>query len=93
MPAKANHEQETSMGVVAGADEAVATERPLSGAEIAAFHRDGYVSLPGFFSGAEIEPLRRACLDDPTIGGRIRGQRRERAGGDRLDRIQRHLAR
>jgi ectoine hydroxylase len=49
-----------------------ATERPLTADHIAAFHRDGYVIIPGFFSREEIEPLRLACLADPTIGGKIR---------------------
>jgi ectoine hydroxylase len=42
--------------------------RTLSQAEIAQYHNDGYVLLPGFFTAEEIEPLRRSCLDDPSIG-------------------------
>ena len=45
--------------------------RSLSQAEIARYHGDGYVRLPGFFSADEIEPLRRACLDDPSLGGAL----------------------
>ena len=48
------------------------TERPLSAEQIAAFHRDGYVIVPGFFTAEEIEPLRSACLADPSIGGKLR---------------------
>ena len=48
------------------------TEHPLSAEQIAAFHRDGYVIVPGFFSAEEIEPLRSACLADPSIGGKLR---------------------
>src|ERR1700679_1772749 len=40
--------------------------------QIALFERDGFVVIPGFFSGAEIAPLREACIADPTIGGRLR---------------------
>jgi ectoine hydroxylase len=39
--------------------------------QIAVFERDGFVVLPGFFSGGEIAPLREACHADPTIGGRL----------------------
>lgn len=48
------------------------TERPLTAEQIAAFYRDGYVIVPGFFSQDEIEPLRSACLADPSIGGKLR---------------------
>ena len=48
------------------------TERPLSAEQLAAFHRDGYVIVPGFFTAEEIEPLRSACLADPSIGGKLR---------------------
>lgn len=53
------------------AGERIATTRPLSADEIAAYHRDGFVLLPGFLAADEIEPLRRACLADPTIGGNL----------------------
>ena len=45
--------------------------RKLSRAEIAQYHRDGYVCLPGFFAPQEIEPLRRACHADPSLGGAL----------------------
>ena len=45
--------------------------RKLSRAEIAQYHKDGYVCLPGFFAAQEIEPLRRACRDDPSLGGAL----------------------
>ena len=40
--------------------------------QVAVFERDGFVVLPGFFSGEEIAPLREACHADPSIGGRLR---------------------
>jgi ectoine hydroxylase len=40
--------------------------------QVALFERDGFVVIPGFFSDAEIAPLREACIADPTIGGRLR---------------------
>ncbi len=49
------------------------SERPLTPQEIAAYHRDGYVILRGFFKPDEIEPLRLKLLGDPTVGGRVRG--------------------
>jgi hypothetical protein len=48
-----------------------ATTRPLTSDEIAAYHRDGFVFLPGFFGAAEIEPLRQSCLADPLVGGNL----------------------
>jgi hypothetical protein len=43
----------------------------LSAEQIAAYRRDGFVALPGFFAAEEIEPLRRACLADPEIEGAL----------------------
>ncbi|HEX4568944.1 MAG TPA: phytanoyl-CoA dioxygenase family protein [Dongiaceae bacterium] len=43
----------------------------LTGDQIEAYRRDGFVALPGFFAAAEIEPLRRACLADPEIEGAL----------------------
>src|ERR1700737_4950924 len=48
------------------------TEHPLSAEEMAAFYRDGFVIVRGFFTREEIEPLRAACLADPSIGGKLR---------------------
>ena len=45
--------------------------RILSQGEITQYHTDGYVFLPGFFASEEIEPLRRACLNDPSLGGAL----------------------
>jgi len=39
--------------------------------QIAQYRRDGFVVLLGFFAKDEIEPLRRACHEDPTIGGAL----------------------
>ena len=44
--------------------------RKLSQAEISLYRADGYVRLPGFFSAAEIEPLRSAC-HAATLGGAL----------------------
>jgi len=48
------------------------SEKLLTPAQVEAFHRDGFVVVPAFFSPAEIAPLAEACLADPTIGRRIR---------------------
>lgn len=48
------------------------TDHPLTPRDIAVYERDGFVVLPGFFSDAEIAPLRDACRADPSIGGRLR---------------------
>jgi len=48
------------------------TEHPLTADQMAAFYRDGYVIVRGFFTAEEIEPLRSACLADPSIGGKLR---------------------
>src|ERR1700761_6877551 len=58
--------------IVKDMDAEVTTEKPLSASQIAAFNRDGFVIIPGFFSPEEIEPLRQACLDDPSICGKVR---------------------
>ncbi len=47
--------------------------RPLSDEQIAAFQRDGYLRIPGFFDAGEMEPLRRAYREDPTINGQMYG--------------------
>jgi len=50
----------------------VSTEKKLDAAQVAAFQRDGYVIVPGFFAPEEIGPLAEACAADPSVGGRIR---------------------
>lgn len=50
----------------------IKTTRPVTPREVALFERDGFVVLPGFFSDAEVAPLREACLEDPSIGKRLR---------------------
>jgi hypothetical protein len=50
-----------------------ASERPLSETEIAAYWRDGFVALPGFFGPDEIAPLQAACRADPTLDGALVG--------------------
>lgn len=55
----------------AGKAAEIVTARPVTPAEVASYHRDGFVLLPGFFSAAEIEPLRRACHADPMVGGNL----------------------
>ena len=65
--------------------------RALSTGQIAAYHRDGYLPLPGFFSPEEIAPCREAIARDPSIGGRLfhvhdgHGGSREDRDGYRLD--------
>ncbi len=43
----------------------------LTADQIAGYHRDGFLVLPGFFAGNEIEPLASACLADPEIEGAL----------------------
>ena len=47
------------------------TERPLTPDQIVAYHRDGYLVVPGFFDADEIAPMQRALEDDPSVGGRL----------------------
>lgn len=49
----------------------IATTRPLSPDEIAAYHRDGLVFVRGLFAEDEIAPLQAACRADPTIDGNL----------------------
>ena len=67
---------------------------PLGPEEIDAYHRDGYVYLPGFFSPQEVAPICEAIAHDPSIGGRIEHvhdgiseTKRDRDNGYRLDYI------
>ena len=66
----------------------------LSAGQIEAYHRDGYLFVPGFFSPEELAPARAAIARDPSIGGRLEhvhdgaGETREdRDNGYRLDYI------
>jgi ectoine hydroxylase len=43
----------------------------LSPEDLAAYERDGFVRLPGFFSVEEIEPLAQACRADPEVEGAL----------------------
>jgi ectoine hydroxylase len=43
----------------------------LSPAERAAYERDGFLRLPGFFAREEVEPLSRACRADPELEGAL----------------------
>ena len=45
----------------------------LTTGHIADYNRDGYVVLRCFFDPAEVEPLRQACLADPTVAGGLKG--------------------
>lgn len=47
------------------------TERPLTPDQIVAYHRDGYLVVPGFFDADEIAPAQKALADDPSVGGRL----------------------
>ena len=47
------------------------TQHPLTPDQIVAYHRDGYLHIPGFFDAAEIAPVQAALRDDPGVGGRL----------------------
>ena len=47
--------------------------RQLSDEQIADYHRDGLLRVPGLFDVDEFEPLRRAFRDDPTLNGALYG--------------------
>ncbi|MDA1070137.1 MAG: phytanoyl-CoA dioxygenase family protein [Proteobacteria bacterium] len=47
------------------------TQHPLTPDQIVAYHRDGYLHIPGFFDAAEIAPVQPALRDDPGVGGRL----------------------
>ena len=70
----------------------MAGRHALSIEQVAAYHRDGYLHLPGFFSPEEIAPCREAIARDPSIGGRLfhvhdgyDETRGDRSSGYRLD--------
>ena len=39
--------------------------------QIVAYHRDGYLHVPGFMDAGELAPVQQAIVDDPSIGGRL----------------------
>jgi len=45
--------------------------RTLTPDQIVAYHRDGYLHIPGFMDADEIAPIQQAIEDDPSIGGRL----------------------
>jgi hypothetical protein len=47
----------------------IKTTRPLSKEQIATYHQDGYVIIRGMFDPEEIEPLQKACQEDPSLNG------------------------
>ena len=49
----------------------ISTLYPLSPAQITAYHRDGFVMVPGLFAPDEIAPVQEACRADPNLGGRV----------------------
>ncbi|HAZ46449.1 MAG TPA: hypothetical protein DDW76_32435 [Cyanobacteria bacterium UBA11369] len=38
----------------------------MSSEQIAQYHEDGYVIVPGFFDPEEVEPVRIACEEEPS---------------------------
>jgi len=48
--------------------------RPLSNEQISDYLRDGVLRIPGFFDAKELEPLRQACQQDPTVNGQLYGK-------------------
>ena len=47
--------------------------RKLSDEQIALYRRDGMLRIPGLFDVEELEPLRGAFRDDPTLNGALYG--------------------
>jgi len=45
------------------------TKYLLSPEQIAQYHKDGFVVIKGFFTADEIEPIRKACAEDPSVMG------------------------
>ena len=39
--------------------------------QVARYHADGLIVVPGFFAPAEVEPLRTALHADPSVGGGV----------------------
>jgi len=52
-----------------------AARRELSAAEVASFHADGFVTVRGLFSPAEIASVRQAVEGDATLGARAMAMR------------------
>ena len=47
------------------------TERALTPDQIVAYHRDGFLHIPGLFDAAELAPVQATLRDDPSVGGRL----------------------
>ncbi|MFM6200459.1 MAG: hypothetical protein ACKPE1_15200, partial [Dolichospermum sp.] len=47
----------------------IRTSRPLTPEHIAQYHKDGFLIIRGFFDFDEIEPMRKACEEDPNVMG------------------------
>jgi len=58
--------------------------RPLTAAEVAAFHRDGYVLVPGMFTAEEIDLLGRSAREDRELDRRSYGRADGEGGVVRL---------
>ena len=43
----------------------------LTAEQIASYHRDGFVCIPGFLDPTELAPARQAVAADPQVGGRL----------------------
>ncbi|MBT6202694.1 MAG: phytanoyl-CoA dioxygenase family protein [Rhodospirillaceae bacterium] len=49
----------------------MATEHPLTPDQIVAYHRDGYVVVPGMMDADELAPALQEIAEDPSIRGRL----------------------
>ena len=47
--------------------------RPLNDDQIEAYLRDGVLRFPSLFDAEELEPLREALRQDPTVNGQLYG--------------------
>ncbi len=45
--------------------------RKLTATQIEAYHRDGFLYIPGFFDPEELAPCLDALENDPSVGGHI----------------------
>ncbi|MDJ0515480.1 MAG: phytanoyl-CoA dioxygenase family protein [Trichodesmium sp. MO_231.B1] len=59
----------TNSNILSSVSSEIRTTRPLSQEQVAQYHEDGFVIIPKFFDVEEIEPVRKACEEDPTIKG------------------------
>jgi len=71
--AQVNSQLEEGIDVACATSTRRKGDMALSQEQVATYQREGLLKLPGFFDAEELEPLRRAYREDPTVNGAVYG--------------------